>query len=142
MNDTYKDNSLNEEDDMPGKVIRLLLVDDQPMVRVGLRMQLELEEDIQVVGEASNGREALERVQMLSPDVVVMDVDMPVLDGIAATEMMRRQWHELVVVIVSIHDDQGTRNRSKAAGAAAFVPKRGSTRTLVKAIRQAFRDSH
>jgi chemotaxis response regulator CheB len=70
-------------------MIRLLLVDDQPAVRRGLGIRLHLEPDIQIVGEASTGREALSMVQALSPDVVLMDVEMPEMDGIEATAALR-----------------------------------------------------
>jgi len=120
-------------------MIRLLLVDDQPAVRRGLGLRLHLEPDIQVVGEASNGREALSLAQVLSPDVVLMDVEMPEMDGIEATVALRIADPQSVVVILSIHDDVETRKRAQAAGAVAFVEKRGATDSLLAAIRQAAR---
>ncbi len=120
-------------------MIRLLLVDDQPAVRRGLGLRLHLEPDIQVVGEASNGREALSLAQALSPDVVLMDVEMPEMDGIEATVALRIADPQSAVVILSIHDDVETRKRAQAAGAVAFVEKRGATDSLLAAIRQAAR---
>lgn len=122
-------------------MIRLLLVDDQPAVRRGLGMRLHLEPDIQIIGEASTGREALSMVQALSPDVVLMDVEMPEMDGIEATAALSASIPTSAVVILSIHDDVQTRERAQAAGAVAFVEKRGVTDHLLAAIRQAAQHS-
>jgi DNA-binding NarL/FixJ family response regulator len=122
-------------------MIRLLLVDDQPAVRRGLLMRLHLEPDMQIVGEASTGREALRLAQSLAPDVVLMDVEMPEMDGIEATAALRLAVSQSAVVILSIHDDAQTRGRAQAAGAVAFVEKRGATDSLLAAIRQAARHS-
>ena len=122
-------------------MIRLLLVDDQPAVRRGLGMRLHMEPDIQIVGEASTGTEALSKVQALSPDVVLMDVEMPEMDGIEATTSLCMANPQSAVVILSIHDDALTRRRAQAAGAVAFVEKRGATDTLLAAIRQAARQA-
>lgn len=118
-------------------MIKLLLVDDQPTVRQGLRMRLTLEPDLTVVGEASTAEEALALVQSLAPDIVLMDVEMPGMDGIAATAAVRASARQSAVVILSIHDDALTRARAQAAGAVAFVEKRGKTEELLAAIRQA-----
>ena len=118
-------------------MIRLVLVDDQPGIRQGLRMLLTLEPDITVVGEANNGREAITLVQQLVPDVVLMDVEMPVMDGIEAAAVMRAGAPQSAVIMLSIHDDGATRARADAAGAAAFVNKNGAFEVLVVAIRQA-----
>jgi len=120
-------------------MIRLLLVDDQPLVRRGLGMRLHLEPDMQIVGEASTGREALSMAQALSPDVVLMDVEMPDMDGIEATAALRATASTSAVVILSIHDDPQLRVRAQAAGAVAFVEKRGTIDSLLAAIRQAAR---
>lgn len=118
-------------------MIRLLLVDDQPGIRQGLRMVLTLEPDITVVAEASTGREAVTLVQALSPDVVLMDIEMPEMDGIAAAAMIHVGSPQSAVVMLSIHDDVSTRERTQAAGAAAFVNKNGAIEGLVATIRQA-----
>src|ERR1700740_2519358 len=97
-------------------MIRLLLVDDQPAVRRGLGMRLHMEPDIEVVGEASTGREALSMAQTLSPDVVLMDVEMPDMDGIEATAALRMAVSQSAVVILSIHDDEHTRQGAQVAG--------------------------
>jgi len=119
------------------RMIRLLLVDDQLAVRRGLNMRLLLEPDIHVVGEASTGAEALALAGQLQPDVVLMDVEMPGMDGITATAALRAAAPQCAVVILSIHDDVSTRTRAQRAGAVAFVVKRGTTEALLAAIRQA-----
>jgi len=118
-------------------MIRVLLVDDQAIVRRALRGRFHLEPDLEVVGEASTGREALALAQTLTPDVVLMDIEMPDMDGIEATAVLRRAVPQSIVVILSIQDDAQTRERAKAAGAIAFVEKRGATDSLLTAIRQA-----
>ena len=100
-------------------------------------MRFHLEPDLQVVGEASTGREALTLVKELKPDVVLMDIEMPGMDGIEATAALRTVVPQSAVVILSIHTDRQTRLRAQAAGAVAFVEKRGTTDTLLSAIRQA-----
>jgi DNA-binding NarL/FixJ family response regulator len=117
-------------------MIRLLLVDDQSIVRQGLRMRLLMEPDIMVIGEASNGEQALELVQLLSPDIVLMDVEMPGMDGISTTAALRASTPQSAVVMMSIHDDTNTRARAQAAGAAAFVEKSGTLEVLLATIRQ------
>jgi DNA-binding NarL/FixJ family response regulator len=118
-------------------MIRLVLVDDLPGVRQGLRMLLTLEPDMTVVGEGSNGREAMILVQRLAPDVVLMDVEMPGMDGIEAAATIHAGIPQCAVVMLSIHDDVSTRARANAAGAAAFVNKNGAFEVLVATIRQA-----
>ncbi len=118
-------------------MIRVLLVDDQAVVRRALRTRFDLESDLQVVGEASNGREALTLAQTLFPDVVLMDIEMPVMDGIETTASLRRVVPQSAVVILSIYNDAQTRERAQAAGAVEFVEKRGVTDSLLSAIRLA-----
>ena len=117
--------------------IRLLLVDDEPAVRRGLKMRLELEPDVEVVGEAGDGESALELVAELSPSVVLMDVEMPVMDGISATREINARASGAAVVVLSIHDDRDTIERAKLAGAASFVPKTDMDEALLNAIRNA-----
>jgi DNA-binding NarL/FixJ family response regulator len=118
-------------------MIRLLVVDDHAIVRRALRERLQLEPDLEVVGEAGTGREALDLAQSLAPDVVLMDVEMPQMDGIQATVELHQLMPGCAVVILSIHDDAQTRVRALAAGAVAFVEKRGATQTLLAAVRRA-----
>jgi DNA-binding NarL/FixJ family response regulator len=118
-------------------MIRMLLVGDQAVVRRALRTRFHLEPDLEVVGEASTCKEALALAQTLAPDVVLMDITMPGMDGIEATSALHRVVPQSVVVILSIADDPQTRAQAQAAGAVAFVEKRGATDTLLSAIRRA-----
>lgn len=117
--------------------IRVLLVDDEPNVLRGLRMRLGLEADIWVVGEAADGATAVDLAGLLSPDVVLMDVNLPVVDGIAATRELAARVPQAAVVILSLHDDQETIGRALAAGAVAFVTKQQMDGDLIEAIRMA-----
>ena len=120
-------------------MIKLLLVDDEPAVRKGLRMRLAAEPDVMVIGEAVDGNEALALAQRLHPDVVVMDVEMPRMDGIAATQALHALSPRLAVIVLTIHDDEATQARARAAGAIALITKRGTNGELLAAIRQAVR---
>jgi len=117
--------------------IRVLLVDDEPKVLRGLRMRLGLEADIWVVGEAADGATAVDLAGLLSPDVVLMDVNLPVVDGITATRELAARVPQAAVVILSLHDDQGTIDRAFAAGAVAFVAKHQRDGDVLGAIRMA-----
>ncbi len=118
------------------KPIRLLLVDDQPAVRRGLRMRFALEEDLEVVGEAGDAIEAMLLARTLRPDVILMDVEMPGMSGIAATESLRAAAALSAVVVFTLRDDAATRERARAAGAAAFVAKHRTEEVLLAAIRE------
>jgi len=119
--------------------IRILLVDDQPRVRSGLRMRLAIEPGLEVVGEAENGAQALSTAARLHPDVVVMDVEMPVMDGIAAAARLTSAPDAPAVVILTLHDCPEVRERASAAGASAFVAKHQIDPALLDAIRAAAR---
>jgi len=118
-------------------MITVLLVDDQSIVRQGLRMQLALEPDLKVVGEAENGEEALAVAMQLQPDVVLMDVELPLVDGIRTTAKLRTAAPKSAVVILSLYDDARTRVEAEAAGAVAFVGKQEPGETLLATIRRA-----
>ena len=100
-------------------------------------MRLALETDIEVVGEAGDGVEALHAAERLAPDVVVMDVEMPHMDGVAATRQLRAAMPHVAVIMLSIHVDRYVRERALAAGAVAFVEKRGGLKPLLDAIHDA-----
>ena len=120
------------------ETIRLLIVDDQPAVRQGLRLRLSLEPELEVVGEAGDGAEAIALAGSLRPDVVLMDVRMPGTDGIEATAALKVTTREIAVVMLSLYDDSGTRRRAKEAGAAAFVAKHRMEELLAVIRRAAF----
>lgn len=94
-----------------------------------------MEPDIVVIGEANNGEQALELAHELSPDIVLMDVEMPGMDGISATAALHANTSHAAVVMISIHDDAQTRARAQAAGAVAFVEKSGTLEVLLTTIR-------
>jgi DNA-binding NarL/FixJ family response regulator len=118
-------------------VVRILLVDDQAAVRDGLRMRLELEPDLTIVGEARDGIEAVALAQALVPDVVVMDVEMPGGDGIGAARQLQAKSPAMAVVMLTIHGDSTTQARAREAGAVAFVEKRAAIDVLLAEIRGA-----
>ena len=123
--------SANEE-----KGIGVLLVDDRPTVRRGLRMWLEIEPEVSVVGEAADGEEAVSLAEKLRPDVVLMDVKMPGVDGIEATGKLQAVDPCIAVVILSLYDDIDTRARARNAGATAFVAKHRIKPELLVTIRR------
>jgi DNA-binding NarL/FixJ family response regulator len=122
-------------------MITILLVDDQPAVRRGLRMRLALEPDVTVVGEADDGAKAVEMAASLDPDVVVMDVEMPGMDGIAACTALQERALRSSVVVLTLYDDAAMRDRALAAGAVAFVGKGEAAEALPVAIRRAAQHS-
>lgn len=117
------------------KPIRLLLVDDQRLLRDGMRILLELEPDLKVVGEAANGVEALTRYTELRPDVVLMDVKMPEMDGVAATRQLLIDHPEAKVVILTTFDDDEYVFEGIRAGALGYLLKALSGEELADAIR-------
>ena len=118
------------------KTTSVLLVDNQPAARQGLLIWLTTEPEVTVVGEAGTGEEAIRMARTLSPDVVLMDVEMPDMDGIAATAALRATAPHVAVVILSLYDDTRTRARAREAGAAAFVAKHQAKSPLLATIRR------
>lgn len=115
--------------------IHLLLVDDHSVVRSGLRMLLENEQDIEIVGEASGGQEAIELVQKLQPDLVLMDVQMSDLNGIEATKEIKRLSPKTAVLTLTMYENEQYLLEMLKAGASGYVPKRAAPDELVEAIR-------
>ena len=110
------------------------MVDDHPMVRQGLRAIVEQFDRIQVVGEAGNGQEAVQLAQTLRPDVAIMDVNMPVMDGIEATRRITTRYPHVVVIGLSVHNSPQVAEAMKQAGAAAFLTKDAAPEQLNQAI--------
>ncbi len=119
--------------------IRVLLVDDQSLFREGLHTLLSLHEAIEVVGEAGNGQEALDAAARLNPDVILMDLRMPVLDGVAATRRLKESGHPARVIVLTTFDDDETVFDGLRAGAVGYLLKDVSSEKLVEAIRAAAR---
>jgi DNA-binding NarL/FixJ family response regulator len=117
-------------------MISVLLVDDQVAVRQGLRMRLGLEPDLVVIGEAEDGQTAIDLASARSPDVIVLDLEMPRMDGIATAQALRAVAPEGAVIILSIHSDITSRRRAVAAGAVEYVEKDAGIEPLLAAIRR------
>jgi DNA-binding NarL/FixJ family response regulator len=115
--------------------IRVLVADDHPLVRKGTIDILEEFEDIEVVGAASNGQEAVEQCALLAPDVVLMDLSMPVLDGAGATRQIKEKKKGVGIVVLSALDDDGAILRALQAGADGYLVKTATEEQLVQAIR-------
>ncbi len=111
----------------------ILLVDDQPAIRQGLSLQIATEPDLTVVGHAGSGHEGLALAELLQPDVIILDVAMPDMDGIAVLPKLAAVAPRSAVVVLTIHDDCDTRARALTAGARAFVAK-GTVESLLSAI--------
>ena len=121
------------------KKISVLLAEDHQIVREGFRSLLKHEGDIEVVGEAETGRQAVQLTQKLRPAVVVMDIAMPLLNGLEATRQIRRDFPETKVLILSAHDEPHYARRAAKAGAMGYVLKSDAVETLRAALRNAFK---
>ncbi len=124
------------------KTIRILLVDNQASVRQGLKMQLSLEPDLIVIGEANDGDTAVKIAATLKPDVTVMDVDMPYVNGITATERICQNEPSSKVVVLTMYADPVTKRNAVAAGAIDVIEKQPSPALLMNAIRAAYSCGH
>jgi two-component system, NarL family, response regulator YdfI len=119
--------------------IRVVIADDHPVVRTGLRLMLGTEEDIELVGEAADGAMAVRLVNELKPDVVLVDLRMPEMDGLEAIEHMRAETPQSVVLILTTYNEDDLMLRGLQAGARGYLLKESSQETLLHAIRAAAR---
>jgi DNA-binding NarL/FixJ family response regulator len=121
------------------ETIKVLLVDDHTIVRQGLRALLEAESDITVVGEAETGRQALQLTRKLSPNVVVMDIAMPTLNGLEATRQIIKEMPATKVLVLSSYSDDEYVHQLSEAGAAGYLLKQTAAADLIKAVREVWR---
>jgi two-component system response regulator NreC len=122
------------------KKIRILIVDDHAVVRAGIRLLLDSEADMEVVGEAQNGREALAQAQKLKPDVVLMDISMPDMEGVEATQLIKEACPQVLIIALTMHEEATYFFRMLKAGASGYVVKGANPDELLSAIRAVFRD--
>ncbi len=119
--------------------IRVLLADDHAVLRAGLRTLFNAEPDIEVVGEAADGEETIRRSCETAPDVVLMDITMPGLSGLEATQEIRRLKPETKVLVLTMHEDESYLYRMIRAGASGYLPKKVADTELLEAIRATYR---
>ncbi len=120
-------------------MIRVLLADDHQLFRQGLRQLLEMEPDIEVVGEVSDGLQVLEAVEKYSPDVVLMDISMPTVDGVAATRELVRSRPDIGVIILTMYKEDAYVFQAIRAGARGYLLKSASSEEVVEAMRAVYR---
>lgn len=118
--------------------IRLLMVDDHEIVRAGLRMLLQAQLDIEIVAEADNGHDAVARARELQPDIVLMDISLPDLDGFEATQQIKRALPKTAVLALTMHESDEYFFKMLQAGASGYVPKKAAPTDLVTAIRTVY----
>jgi DNA-binding NarL/FixJ family response regulator len=124
------------------KRIKVLLVEDHSVVREGLRNLIELEDDFEVAGEAHTGREAVVQVKKLQPDVVLMDIAMPLLNGLEATRQVLKANPATKVLMLSAHNDDAYVNNATETGAMGFLLKQSTARDVCRAIREVHKGNH
>ena len=115
--------------------MRILLADDHTILRKGLRLLLERERDFEVVGEAGNGREALDLIEQVRPEVAIIDIGMPILNGIEATKRACETHPRTAIIILSVHSDEGYILRALKAGARGYLLKDSAETDLIQAVR-------
>ena len=118
--------------------IRVLVVDDHAILRDGISALLALAADIQVIGEAENGREAIDRARQLAPDVVLMDIAMPAMDGLEATRRIHKEFPQMKVLTLTQYDDREHLLSLLEAGAEGFISKTAASSELASAIRSVY----
>jgi two-component system response regulator NreC len=115
--------------------IRVLIAEDHSIVRDGLRLLLESQPDFEVVAEAANGREAVARAQEARPDVIIMDISMPEISGLEATRLIKADWPQTQVLILTMYESDEYFFRALEAGASGYVLKKAATQDLITAAR-------
>lgn len=115
--------------------IKILLADDHTILRKGLRLLLEREPDLKVVAEATNGKEAVDQMRRANPDIVIMDIAMPIMNGIEATNLICREFSHTAVIVLSVHSDEAYVLRALKAGARGYLLKDSAESDLIQAVR-------
>jgi DNA-binding NarL/FixJ family response regulator len=121
------------------EIIKVLLADDHGVVRSGIKSLLETENDIEVIGEAANGQEALAKAKILQPNLIIIDVRMPVLNGIEATRKIRQEVPDTRVLVLSMHDDEEYVLQALECGASGYLLKDASKDEFLKAVKMIHR---
>jgi len=116
------------------RIIRLLLVDDHPIVRDGIKSHLSAQANLQVIGEADNGLEAIELARQLKPDIILMDVSMPQMNGVEAMRRLRREVPDCKILVLTMHDNKEYISQVIQLGARGYVLKNASPTELVRSI--------
>jgi DNA-binding NarL/FixJ family response regulator len=129
------------KEDRAAALAQLLIVDDHDLMRGTTRLMLEGEQDLEVVGEAVNGRHALELCRQLRPDLVLMDVRMPEMDGLTATQAIKEELPAISVLLVTAYESDDYRWEGASAGAAGYVLKDAPRQQLLEAVRKALGQS-
>lgn len=119
--------------------IKILIADDHGVMRAGLRAILDDDPELEFVGEASNGEEALQLASKILPDIALLDIGMPVMDGIEATRQLKKVAPHVKVIILSVYEDESLLREAIKAGASGYVIKRGAEEELISAIRAVIR---
>jgi two-component system response regulator NreC len=122
--------------------IRLLIADDHAVLRAGLRLLLNSEPDMEVLGEASNGLEAVKLCDELKPDVLLLDISMPGLSGQAVAKIVKKQHPEIKILVVSMHEDESYLKEMLQAGVDGYIPKKAADVELLAAIRNTYKGEH
>jgi len=120
--------------------IRVFLADDHPLIRTGLSLAFEDDPNVYIIGTADNGFEAIEKIESLVPDIVLMDIDMPGLSGIAAIKELRKNFPDMLILILSTYNDVKYIKDSKEAGANGYLLKTISIESLLDVIVDIFND--
>ena len=121
-----------------GRIVRVVLVDDSEVTLKTVSEFLGAHPELRVAGIAHDGHEAIEQVKLLQPDLVLMDIQMPVMNGLRATDELRKQFPNLPVVLMSVHDSESWRQAAEESGAKKFIPKRELALRLPGLLRQWF----
>ena len=123
-------------------MIRILLADDQALLCEILQNWLAVEDDFEIVGRANNGKSAFEQVEALQPDIVLIDIEMPVMDGLTATQLISRSFSDVKTIVLSGYDDSSYPIKALEVGAKAYLPKTVSAEELAKTIRSVYQGNN